>query len=171
MSGKITGRRLEISDTLYPVLNARLEDKGWDSVRQFALNNARTLSLSPDSVNRAFNPSPFKGLEVHNLTNVMYHLEYTRSEIVCLLKEHTNDDVMVKLLGESCGEEPLTPEEQALLSSIRTLSDAVPGVMTMLGSLLEPIAKAHNVDINSQIGTLTRTGHDKRAVNKRRGGK
>jgi len=168
MSGKPTGRRLEIAPELYDILSRRRNDKGWDSIRQFALNHMNTLGLSAESVGRAFIHNPFKGLEVHNLVNVMHHLEYSRTEIVELLKKYTNDEMMVKLLGDaSAGSDPLTPEEDALLSATRAMRDKVPSVYGIVAGLLGPLAAAHRVDIAEQIGTLTKTGHIKQEVNKR----
>jgi len=169
MSGKTTGRRLEIKPELYKILSDRKDDMGWESVRQFTLNHATTLGLSADSVGRAFVYSPFKGLEVHNLINVMYHLEYTRAEIVALLKEYTNDTMMVKLLGDAGDEQQLTPEEEALLLAIRKMKERVPNMCVTVAQVMGPIATANGVDISDEIGTLTRTGHDKRIVNKRKG--
>ena len=160
MSGKITGRRLEVKPELYTIMHNRLKDRGWDSIRQFAINNYRTIGLSPDSVNRAFTHNPFKGLEPFNLVKIMYHLDYTRQEIVDLLKTYTDDTVMVNILGDPDGVSmDFNPAECAIVATIRAIRDKAPDICMMLGSMLQTVAKAHGVDIDNLLAPVLRNEH------------
>jgi hypothetical protein len=162
MSGKQTGRRLEIQDELHDILSRRLSEK-WDSVRHFTLTHMRTMGLSPETVRRAFKADPLKGIEAHTLAIIMHHLDYSRDEIVELLRTYTSDTIISGMMmgGPAATEMELTPEESTFLAVARRIKERVPDLYINLAQSLKPLATAYQINA-PELAELDRTVSKKR---------
>lgn len=156
MSGKAT--KLTVNEELLSILRNRLEDEGWDSIRNFTISNQKTMCISVETTRRVFGfmTTDHKGIEAYTLANVMLHLNFSRTQIRDALKQYTNDNLMWRLIGGEDERAGLYAQEECLINMLRIIETKSQDIYYIIANLVSTISQSLNIDVSDYVKRISK---------------
>jgi len=107
-----------------------------------------------ETVRRAMNECEYKGIAPHTLAIIAHFLGFTPNEIRDLLKTHTGDEVLWKLIGDHTS--ALSPDEESIVEIFRQIKGSGSAALAQLVSHLSLIGSAFKIDLDANLAKIRR---------------
>lgn len=134
-------------------LAARMQEKGWHSIREF-VRGAR-LPYSIETVRRAFNPCDYKAISPTTLAVVMAGLDYSQKEIKEMLNRYGLNSPATDLIGDQ--DRGLAVNEKSLLLAVNALAENNPLIWQLLADHLDAMASLSGVRVKKFTDGMRRS--------------